>query len=205
MRLKASLFAAAAAATTLIATALPAAAQISVQEISNYLNSFRTAQAAFTQINSDGSISTGDLSLRRPGRARFDYDAPNNSLVIAGGGQVAIFDPVSNTRPEQYPLSQTPLNLILADNVNLGRSGMVVGHGGDATQTAITLQDPAHPEYGNIQLVLTPNPVQLRQWVITDDAGAKTTVILGDMQTGASLGGGLFNIPQELQRRGLSN
>ena len=205
MRLRASLIAAAAAAVTTIATALPAAAQISVQEISGYLNSFRTAKAAFTQINSDGSISTGDLSLRRPGRARFDYDAPNKSLVIAGGGQVAVFDPVSNTPPEQYPLSQTPLNLILADNVNLGRSGMVVGHGGDATQTSITLQDPAHPEYGNIQLVLTPNPVQLRQWVITDDAGAKTTVILGDMQTGASLGGGLFNIPQELQRRGLSN
>ena len=193
------------AAATLASLAMPAAAEIPVNEISGYLNSFTTAKSAFTQVNADGTISTGELSIRRPGRARFDYAAPNKGLVIAGGGQVAIFDAVSNTPPEQYPLSQTPLSLILADNVNLGRSGMVVQHGGDATQTAITLQDPEHPEYGNIQLVFTPSPVTLRQWVITDDSGAQTTVILGDMATGASLGSGLFNIPQEMQRRGLSN
>ncbi|MGB3688249.1 MAG: outer membrane lipoprotein carrier protein LolA [Jannaschia helgolandensis] len=192
-------------AATLASLALPAWAEIPVNQISGYLNSFTTAKSAFTQINGDGSISTGDLSIRRPGRARFDYDAPNKGLVIAGGGQVAIFDPVSNTPPEQYPLSQTPLSLILADNVNFGRSGMVVAHGGDSTQTAVTLQDPANPEYGNIQLIFTPNPVTLRQWVITDDAGSQTTVILGDMQTGVSLGSSLFNIPLEMQRRGLSN
>lgn len=199
MRILAPLLAAAA----LAATALPAAAQIPVSEISRYLNSFRTAQAEFTQINSDGSISTGDLSLRRPGNARFDYDRPNRGLVIAGGQQVAIFDPKSNTAPEQYPLSQTPLSLILADNVNLGRSNMVVRHGGDATQTTITLQDPANPQYGNIQLVFTPAPTTLRQWVITDDAGQQTTVVLGDMRTGVQLGAGRFSIPQEVQRRGL--
>ncbi|UWQ18152.1 outer membrane lipoprotein carrier protein LolA [Jannaschia sp. M317] len=190
-------------AATLVVLALPVRAEIAVGEISAYLNGFRTAKAEFTQVNSDGSISTGELSLRRPGRARFDYDAPNKSLVIAGGGQVAIFDPVSNTPPEQYPLSQTPLSLILADQVNLGRSGMVVRHGGDATQTAITLQDPENPNYGSIQLVFTPAPITLRQWVITDDSGAQTTVILGDMQLDASIPVGRFNIPQEIQRRGL--
>ncbi|CTQ49369.1 LolA family protein [Jannaschia donghaensis] len=183
----------------------PAFAEIPVTEISNYLNSFQTAKADFTQVNSDGSISTGELSIRRPGRARFDYAAPNNGLVIAGGQQVAIFDPVSNTPPEQYPLSQTPLSIILAQNVNFGRSGMLVAHGGDATQTAVTLQDPENPQYGNIQLVFTPSPTTLRQWVITDDTGAQTTVILGDMQTGVSIGASRFNIPQEMQRRGLSD
>ena len=182
----------------------PAAAQISVSDISRYLNGFRTAEAEFTQVNADGSISTGDLALARPGKARFDYDAPNRGLVIAGGGQVAVFDPVSNTSPEQYPLSRTPLSLILADRVDLGRSGMVVRHGGDATQTAITLQDPQNPRAGNIQLVFTPDPVTLRQWVITDDTGSQTTVILGDMRTGGGLGTSRFNIPLELRRRGLS-
>ena len=188
----------------LVLLALPAAAQIPVGEISRYLNSFATAKSEFTQVNGDGTISTGDLSISRPNRARFDYDAPNKGLVIAGGGQVAIFDTVSNTPPEQYPLSQTPLSLILAQNVDLGRSGMLVRHSGDATQTAVTLQDPAHPEYGNIQLVFTPNPTKLRQWVITDDAGTQTTVILGDMQTGGGLGTSLFSIPQEMRRRGLT-
>lgn len=200
MRLPASL----ATLATALLLALPAQAQISVAQISEYLNGFRTAASDFTQVNADGSISTGSLSIKRPGSARFDYDPPNGGLVIAGGGQVAIFDPVSNQPPEQYPLSQTPLSLILADRVDLGRSGMVVRHGGDATQTSITLQDPANPEYGSIQLVLTPDPVTLRQWIITDDAGSQTTVILGDMRTGVQVGSGAFNIPLELQRRGLT-
>ncbi len=82
---------------------------------------------------------------------------------------------------------------------------MVVRHGGDATQTAIVLQDPANPEYGSIQLVLTPDPVTLRQWVLTDDTGAQTTVILGDMRTGVGVGSGAFSIPAEVSRRGLSD
>ncbi|MEM9797204.1 MAG: outer membrane lipoprotein carrier protein LolA [Pseudomonadota bacterium] len=191
-------------AVALATFAAPAAAQIPVNAISQYLNSFSSAAAEFTQVNSDGSISTGDLALRRPGRARFDYDAPDNGLVIAGGGQVAVFDPVSNTPPEQYPLSQTPLNLILAEEVRLNGSNMLVGHGGDANQTTVTLQDPQNPDRGTIQLVFTPDPVTLRQWVITDEGGQQTTVILGDMRTDVNLGGGLFNIPQEMRTRGLS-
>ena len=189
----------------LVLSVLPAAAQrIPVSEIDRYLNSFSSARAAFTQLNADGTISTGDLSLRRPGRARFDYDPPNDGLVIAGGGQVAVFDPVSNTPPEQYPLSETPLSLILAGRVDLSRSGLVAGQGGDATRTSVTLRDPDRPEAGTIQLVLTPNPTTLRQWVITDDGGQATTVILGDMETGVGLGANLFSIPGEVSRRGLN-
>ncbi|MEM8850413.1 MAG: outer membrane lipoprotein carrier protein LolA [Pseudomonadota bacterium] len=188
-----------------VALALPARAEISISEISAYLNSFRTAQAEFSQVNADGSLSTGDLFLRRPGRARFDYDPPDDGLVLAGGGQVAIFDPKSNTPPEQYPLAQTPLSIILADRVNLGRSDMVMAHGGDATQTAITLRDPDRPQAGSIQLIFTPSPTTLRQWVITDEGGAQTTVILGDMRTGVNLSPSTFSIQLEAQRRGLGN
>lgn len=188
----------------LIAFATPAFAEkLSVRDISAYLNSFTTARAEFTQINGDGSISTGDLAMRRPGRARFDYD-DEAGLVIAGGGQVAIFDPVSNTRPEQYPLRRTPLTHILARNVDLGRSGMLMQHEYDGTSTSVTLQDPDHPEYGNIRLVFTDAPVTLRQWVITNDSGGETTVILGDMLTDVDLGARMFNIPQEIEARGLN-
>lgn len=192
---------AAAALATL--TALPAQAQISLSEISTYLNGLQTARAEFTQINADQTISTGDLTLRRPGRARFDYDPPNKGLVIAGGGQVAVFDPVSNTTPEQYPLRQTPLSLILADRVNLNNQRMVVRHGGNGQQTTVVLQDPENPQYGNIELVFTPNPTTLRQWKITDDTGSQTTVVLGDMATGVQLSTRLFNIPLEMRERGL--
>jgi len=182
--------------------AAPARAdKLPLSAISAYLNSFTTAQAQFTQVNADGSISTGRLSIQRPGRARFEYDPPNEGLVIAGGGQVAIFDAKSNQPPEQYPLVKTPLNIILERNVDLSRARMVVGHDGDATSTRVVAQDPEHPEYGTIALVFTGNPVELRQWVITDDTGQATTVILGEMRTGVQLSARMFNIVQETSDR----
>lgn len=181
----------------------PASAQqLSLAEVSNYLNEMQTAQGGFTQINADGTISTGTLYIKRPGRVRFEYAPPEQSLVVAGGGQVAIFDPRSNTGPDRYPLNQTPLNIILERNVDLTRAEMVTGHTSDGTTTTITAQDPANPEYGSIQMVFTAAPVELRQWIVTDDAGGQTTVVLDGLTTGGQIGDILFNIQAEMANWG---
>ncbi len=181
----------------------PAAAEkLSLATLSKYLNGLTTVEADFTQVNSDGSISTGKIYINRPGRVRFEYGPPDRSLVIAGGQQVAIFDAKSNQPPEQYPLKRTPLNLILAANIDLGRAKMVVGHTEDGTSTRVRAQDPENPEYGSIELVFTADPVELRQWVITDDLGAQTTVILGEMKKGGKMGARLFDISAETAKRG---
>src|SRR6056297_318458 len=176
--------------------ALPAQAQqLSLKQISAYLNSFSTAAGEFTQINDDGTISTGRLYIKRPGRVRFEYDPPERTLVIADGDTVGIVDPKSNTDPEGYPLHRTPLKIILARNVDLTRERMVTGHASDGKSTTIRAQDPKNPEYGSIELVFTANPVELRQWVINDDAGSRTTVVLGDLTTGMRLANKQFEIP----------
>jgi outer membrane lipoprotein-sorting protein len=176
------------------------AQQVSLSEISAYLNDLQTAQGEFTQINGDGTISTGTIYIKRPGRIRFEYNPPERSLVIAGGGSVAIFDPRSNTGPDQYPLAQTPLSIILARNVDLSRARMVTGFTSDGTTTTVTAQDPDNPEYGNIQLVFTANPVELRQWIVTDEAAGQTTVILGDLTKGGRIGDNQFNIQLAAER-----
>ena len=187
-----------------IALAVPAMAEkLSLNQISAYLNGIQTATSDFTQINDDGSIVKGKIYIKRPGRVRFEYAPPEQSLVMAGGGQVAIFDAKSNQPPEQYPLSRTPLSLILERNVDLARRNMVVGNKSDGKTTTVTAQDPDHPDYGTIQLVFTANPAELRQWVITDGTGGQTTVILGALTKGVDLPSTLFNIVYETDRRGL--
>ncbi|WP_114967099.1 LolA family protein [Alkalilacustris brevis] len=194
-----SLFLAPLLAATL---ALPAWAEpISLAELSRYFNDFTTARTEFTQINPDGTISTGTLYIHRPGRMRFEYDPPDDSLVMAGGGQVAIFDGKSNQGPTQYPLRRTPLNLILAPSVDLGRDRMVVAHRQEDNTTVVVAQDPENPEYGNIRLVFTAGPTELRQWRVTDDAGRETTVILGGLETGVALSSALFSITHEAEDR----
>ena len=179
------------------------AAPIPLAQLSNYLNALTTVEADFTQINADGTIATGRIFIRRPGRVRFEYAPPDRSLVMAGGSQVAIFDAKSNQPPEQYPLSRTPLNLILAANIDLARAKMVVGHKQVENTTRVVAQDPQNPSYGTIELVFTANPVELRQWVITDDVGNQTTLILGEMKKGGSFPASYFSITSEIQKRGL--
>lgn len=187
----------------LVALAGPAAAEkLSLNALSQYLNGLQTAKGAFTQINDDGTISTGTIYIKRPGKIRFEYNPPEETLVLASSNTVAIFDPKTNQGPESYPLGKTPLSIILARNVDLGRANMVVGHSYDGTATTITAQDPAHPEYGNIQLKFTGNPVELRQWIINDDSGSSTTVVLGELTKGGSLPNRLFDIALNTQQRG---
>lgn len=170
------------------------AQQLSLGEISGYLNKMQTAKGEFTQINDDGSISTGTILIKRPGKVRFEYNAPESALVVAGSNTVVIYDKKSNQPPETYPLARTPLSIILAKRVDLGRAKMVTGHKYDGTATTVTAQDPEHPEYGNIQLKFTANPVELRQWIINDGNGSQTTVILGNLQKGGNIPNSKFDI-----------
>ncbi len=190
-------------ALALALPALPAAArELSLSEISAYLNSLVKVEAAFTQVSDDGTISTGRIYIWRPGRIRFEYDPPEESLVLAGRGQVAVFDARSNQPPEVFQLGLTPLSLILRSEIDLTRERMVVGFGSDGTTTAVVLQDPQYPEYGNIRLIFTADPIQLRQWVTTDGAGQTTTVILRGLKERRSFRPELFDIDREARLRG---
>lgn len=183
-----------AALTALMLTALPAAAQqLSLNTLSNYLNSIQSAESPFTQINSDGSISTGKILIKRPGKVRFEYNPPEQALVLAWSGAVYVFDRKVGGQPETYPLNQTPLSIILDRNVNLAQAGMVTGHQYDGTATIVTAQDPKRPEYGSIQMKFTGNPVELRQWVIRDGNGTTTTVVLGGLEK-TSLPNSVFDV-----------
>jgi outer membrane lipoprotein-sorting protein len=168
--------------------------KLPLNDISGYLNKMQTAQGEFTQINDDGSISTGTILIKRPGKVRFEYNKPDTALVVAGSNTVVIYDKKSNQPPETYPLARTPLSIILAKRVDLGQAKMVTGHQYDGTATTVTAQDPAHPEYGNIQLKFTANPVELRQWIINDGNGSQTTVILGNLKQGGNIPNNKFDI-----------
>jgi outer membrane lipoprotein-sorting protein len=182
------------AAVCIGVASVASADKLPLNDISNYLNALKTASGDFTQINDDGTISTGTIYIKRPGRMRFEYD---DAIVIANKGAVVIIDKKSNQRPETYPLNRTPLSLILARNVNLNQAEMVVGHDYDGTATVVKAQDPQNPEYGNIELKFTGNPVELRQWVVNDAQGGRSTVILGALTKGGRIANRLFDVDSQ--------
>jgi outer membrane lipoprotein-sorting protein len=176
-------------------TSVPSFAEkISLDRLNSYLNDLPVVKASFSQINSDRSKSKGQLYLSRPGKMRFEYAAPNNALVIASAGSVAVYDDKSKNGPAVYPLKKTPLNLILGKNIDLKSNGMVAKHVESGEYTILIAQDPKHKNQGHIQLVFTDNPVALRQWVITDQSKQKTTVLLGKLKEQKKLPLRLFEI-----------
>ena len=141
---------------------------LSLDDISAYINDITEAQASFTQVNDDGSISRGTVSIKRPGRIRFDYDPPNGALVMASGGALYVEDRKLGGRPETYPLSQTPLGLILGPTVDLRGSGAVQSISTKDGITTVATRDPNNPDNGMMVLSFSENPTMLRQWVVLD-------------------------------------
>ena len=187
-------------ATTIAPPAVAQSKLLSLNDISLYLNELINAKGDFTQINPDGSISKGTFFLKRPGRMRFEYHGRDAPLVVAGQGHLAIFDKKSNAGPQQYPLRSTPLHIILQKDVDLNRSGMITGHSHDGKATSIVAQDPEHPGRGNVKLVFTDSPTELREWIVTDETGRQTTVILGELDKVSNVPARLFDIKALIQK-----
>lgn len=161
--------------------------------ISNYLNATQTLQGTFVQVDADGVVTEGDFHMRRPGRLRFEYAPPSRIVVIADGFWVGVKDR-RDGGVDRYPLSQTPLSLLLAENVDLRREGAVTRIERSDGQLAVTARDTANPDQGHITMIFSDNPLELRQWVVTDAQGQQTTVALRDMRTNVSIPASQFVI-----------
>jgi len=181
-------------ALALLPFARAAAAAVDVSAVEGYLAGLRSAQGGFRQANPNGSTQTGRFYLQKPGRIRFEYDAPKGAMVIADGTWVGVFDPKSNRNPTRYPLDKTPLGLLLRDRLSLTEPGLVLGATQGAGGIDITVVDPRAPDAGRMVMTFAPSPVVLKQWEITTKAGARTRVVLTDMTTNISLDPSLFNI-----------
>jgi len=192
----AALFAAAASSPALAQSAADAR---DLRRISNYLNSNETLAGDFVQVGPDGEVNEGRFYLRRPGRVRFEYEPPNPALVVSDGFWVGVTDTRLKT-VDRYPLSDTPLHLLLKEDVDLAREGAVKKIERAANQMRVTAVNPDNPSQGSITLVFTDNPLELRQWIVVDQQGLITTVALREMRSNISLKPDLFVI-EDPERR----
>jgi outer membrane lipoprotein-sorting protein len=179
------------------------AEKISLSNLSSYLESIKKVSGNFTQINSDKTVSTGRIFLFRPGRMRMEYKTPDNSLVIVGGSQIAVFDSKSNTHPRIFPLRKTPLKILLEKKINLKTSDIIVSHEEVENSTVVVLQDPNLSSYGSLKLVFTDHPVTLRQWVITNEMSDQTVLKFKDFINQPNMSSNKFNISLEIDNREL--
>ena len=159
--------------------------------LSAYLNSIRTLKGSFLQLDPNGNLEQGDFYLSKPGRMRFEYRPPSAVLVVSDGHTVAVKNTKLNT-VDRYPLSDTPLDLILGDNIDLNNNLAVTGMSDEHGTLVIRARSGSSHAQGDIQIVFAEQPLELRQWTVIDAQGLTTTVAVRDLQTGVNLPGSLF-------------
>jgi outer membrane lipoprotein-sorting protein len=177
-----------------LAAGLSAEDKALVDKATAYLQGLDSARGRFVQTDARGSQSQGVLYLQRPGKARFEYDAPSSLLVVSDGQVVSVADKRLKT-VNRYFLSQTPLKLFLADEIRLDRGVTVsrVSRLNDGFE--ITAQDRAGKTRGQIVLTFADSPIQLLGWKITDARNAATQVRVTSLVRASGLDPALFKAP----------
>lgn len=174
--------------------ALSAADRAELERVSARLNAIRSMKGEFIQIDPNGDISQGSFELSKPGRVRFEYAPPAPTLIVSDGTTVAVENAKLKTM-DRYPLSQTPLDLILSDDVDLADNHAIVAVERQQDALVVRARSRGGRAEGNIALTFSEPDLELRQWTVIDNQGLATTVALRDTQSGVDIPASQFVIP----------
>jgi outer membrane lipoprotein-sorting protein len=163
-------------------------------KVSSYLSSLQTLVGNFVQVGPDGSRTKGDFYIQKPGKVRFEYEAPSPIAIIADGSSVAVRDRKLATQ-DIYPLSQTPLRYLLSDRIDLLKDTNVVSVTADDVFVSVTIEEKqALIGTSRLMLMVGAKDGQLKQWTVTDPQGYDTTVAVYNLDSSRKVDPGLFKI-----------
>lgn len=177
-------------AITLAAPAALAAAPDPLAQVSQHLRAVTTMTADFAQTDRAGKVLTGTLTLKRPGRIRFQYEK-GVPLLVVGDGKALIMIDYSVKQVSRWPIGNSPLSVLLDANKDLSRFAHVVPGGGDPDLVLVEGKDPKHPEFGTITIAFArvagaPGGLELRGWTVLDAQNNRSSVRLSNQR---------FNVP----------
>ena len=170
------------------------------------LRGISTMKANFTQTDRAGQTMAGELTLKRPGKIRFDYGKSAPMLVVSNGKSLYLVD-YDVKQVERWPISNSPLGALLDPSRDVKRFGKLVptSHSG---VVSVEVRDPKRPEFGVITLIFqrdaaSPGGLKLTHWVALDAQNNRTTVRLSNHRYGMSVADSAFTFsdPRKSSRR----
>ena len=201
----AAAFACALPATALLEAA-PASAQARADDLDRAVSALRaitTMKANFTQTGRNGQTLRGELTLKNPGRIRFEYADDVNMLVVSNGSALTLVD-YDVQQVERWPISNSPLGALLDPNRDVRRYGKLLPTA-NPNVISIEVNDPNRPEYGTMTLIFVrnssaPGGLQLASWVALDAQNTRTTVRLSNQRYGMAVNNSAFTFRDPRQR-----
>ena len=187
------------AALAMCVTGAPLAAQApnsQLDEAVAALRSISTMTADFTQTDRNGQRLAGQMTLKRPGKIRFQYQKGVPLLIVSDGKALTMVD-YEVRQVQRWPISNSPLGALLDPNRDVSRFGRLIPTGNPGV-TSIEVRDPKHPEYGVITMILVkapgaPGGLELTSWVSLDSQNKRTTIRLANHRYGVTVAANAFS------------
>ena len=181
------------------ALAPPLAAQapgIQLDQAVAALRGISTMTADFTQTDRNGQRLAGQMTLKRPGKIRFQYQKGVPLLIVSDGKALTMVD-YEVRQVQRWPISNSPLGALLDPKRDLSRFGRLIPTGNPGV-TSIEVRDPKHPEYGVITMILVRDPgapggLELTSWVALDSQNKRTTIRLANHRYGVAVADNAFS------------
>lgn len=187
----------------------PAPAAQASSDLANAVAALRaisTMRADFIQTDRNGRQVRGVLTLKRPGKIRFQYEKGVPMLIVADGSALTFVD-YEVRQVQRWPIKNSPLGALLDPNRDVMKYGKLMPTG-NRQIVSIEVRDKAHPEYGVITLVFirkpgAPGGLELSSWASLDSQNTRTVVSLSNQQYGVSVPDNTFryNDPRQPARR----
>jgi outer membrane lipoprotein-sorting protein len=165
-----------------------------VDKVNSYLTSMQVLSGKFVQVGPDGRRTQGQFYISKPGKVRFEYDAPSPIELVADGQSVVVRDRKLATQ-DVYPLSQTPLRFLLADKVDLMKdSSLAAVYADDVFTTVVVEERNGLVGTSRLMIMFDAKNTQLKQWTVTDPQGYDTTVAVYNLDTSKRPDPNMFRI-----------
>ncbi len=160
------------------------------------LRGIATMRADFTQTDTNGQRLTGVLTLKRPGRIRFQF-APGVPMLIISDGHALIMIDSEVNQLQRWPIGNSPLGALLDPSRDVTRFGSLKPMM-DPNVIGIEVRDRSHPEYGTLTLVFThkasaPGGLELTGWAAVDSQNRRTIIRLANQRYGMPVSDELFH------------
>jgi outer membrane lipoprotein-sorting protein len=174
-----------------LAAATPAVAAPSgaLAEVSAHLRGITTMTADFVQTDRNGKALSGKLSLRQPGRVRFEYQKGVPLLIVGDGKALTMID-YSVRQVSRWPVGNSPLSVLIDPSKDISRFAKVVDGAAPGT-TLVEARDPKHPEFGTITIAFVrgngPAGLKLMGWTVVDAQNGRSTVRLSNQAYGVPI------------------
>ena len=195
-------------ALSIAAEAAPADLSIAdkaiINQVEKYLNELFTLKSRFLQATSNGDYTEGTFYLSRPGKMRIEYDPPAQLIIVADGTWL-IYNDIELDQITHYPLGMTKANILLKEKISFLRDDLTVSKVENSVGVIGITVASSEEGSGQLTLVFSDKPLELKKWVVVDPLGITTSVSLLSTQRDISLDPKLFSIKLKVPEHSYGN